>query len=218
MSANAEQHEAEISENTMVGAIHNELDKLLCQGIIKSDLNKLKTAGLHTVEQVSMCTKKDLCAIKGFSENKAMAILHQALKIVPMGNYRFVMLFLKHSSGFRTATDYHKARSEMVRITTGSKEFDRMLAGGIETGSITELFGEFRTGKSQLCMTLAVTSQLPVELGGAEGKCLYIDTEGTFRPERLLAISERYGLSGKDVLDNVAVARAFSTDHQVKQN
>ena len=105
----------------------------------------------------------------------------------------------------------------MVRITTGSKEFDRMLAGGIETGSITELFGEFRTGKSQLCMTLAVTAQLPVDLGGGEGKCLYIDTEGTFRPERLLAISERYGLSGKDVLDNVAVARAFSTDHQVKK-
>ena len=104
----------------------------------------------------------------------------------------------------------------MVRITTGSKEFDRMLAGGIETGSITELFGEFRTGKSQLCMTLAVTAQLPVDLGGGEGKCLYIDTEGTFRPERLLAISERYGLSGKDVLDNVAVARAFSTDHQVR--
>ena len=103
----------------------------------------------------------------------------------------------------------------MVRITTGSKEFDRMLAGGIETGSITELFGEFRTGKSQLCMTLAVTCQLPVDLGGGEGKCLYIDTEGTFRPERLLAISERYGLSGKDVLDNVAVARAFSSDHQV---
>ncbi|CBY38360.1 unnamed protein product [Oikopleura dioica] len=201
MSASAEHHEAGTSENTMVGAIHNELDKLLCQGIIKSDLNKLKTAGLHTVEQVSMCTKKDLCAIKGFSENKAMAILHQSLKIVPMG--------------FRTATDYHKARSEMVRITTGSKEFDRMLAGGIETGSITELFGEFRTGKSQLCMTLAVTAQLPVDLGGGEGKALYIDTEGTFRPERLLAISERYGLSGKDVLDNVAVARAFSTDHQM---
>ena len=67
------------------GAVHNDLEKLLCQGIIKSDLNKLKSAGLHTVEQVSMCTKKDLIAIKGFSENKAMAILHQALKIVPMG-------------------------------------------------------------------------------------------------------------------------------------
>ena len=65
-----------------------------------------------------------------------------------------------------------------LQITTGSKELDKLLQGGIETGSITELFGEFRTGKSQLCHTLAVTCQLPVDMGGGEGKCLYIDTEG----------------------------------------
>lgn len=104
-----------------------------------------------------------------------------------------------------------------------------MLIGGVETGSITEIFGEFRTGKTQLCHTLAVTCQLPIDHGGGEGKCLYIDTEGTFRPERLLATAERYlyfgllvliifvnryGLSGPDVLDNVAYARAYNTDHQ----
>jgi DNA repair protein RAD51 len=128
------------------------------------------------------------------------------------------------------------------------------VAGGIETGSITELFGEFRTGKSQLCHTLAVTcqvcalacrtdcltavpcrtvvrprspailpaddifapfSQLPIDQGGGEGKCLYIDTEGTFRPERLVSIAERYQLSGADVLDNVAYARAYNSDHQM---
>ena len=86
--------------------------------------------------------------------------------------------------------------------------------GGIETGAITELFGEFRTGKSQLCHTLAVTCQLPVSMGGGEGKCLYIDTEGTFRPVRLLAVAERYGLNGEEVLDNVAYARAYNADHQ----
>ena len=79
----------------------------------------------------------------------------------------------------------------LFQVTTGSKELDKLLQGGIETGSITELFGEFRTGKSQLCHTLAVTCQLPIDMGGAEGKCLYIDTEGTFRPERLLATAER---------------------------
>lgn len=86
--------------------------------------------------------------------------------------------------------------------------------GGIETGSITELFGEFRTGKSQICHTVAVTCQLPVSMGGGEGKCLYIDTEGTFRPVRLLAVAERYGLNGEEVLDNVAYARAYNADHQ----
>lgn len=89
-------------------------------------------------------------------------------------------------------------------------------AGGIETGAITELFGEFRTGKSQLCHTLAVTCQLPVSMGGGEGKCLYIDTEGTFRPVRLLATAERYGLNGEEVLDNVAYARAYNADHQLQ--
>jgi DNA repair protein RAD51 len=76
------------------------------------------------------------------------------------------------------------------------------------------MFGEFRTGKSQLCHTLAVTCQLPVSMGGGEGKCLYIDTEGTFRPVRLLAVAERFGLNGEEVLDNIAYARAYNADHQ----
>jgi DNA repair protein RAD51 len=131
--------------------------------------------------------------------------------------------------GFQSATEVHARRSELVHITTGSKQLDALLGGvcfdycvnlthletgGIETGAITELFGEFRTGKSQICHTLAVTCQLPVSMGGGEGKCLYIDTEGTFRPVRLLAVAERYGLNGEEVLDNVAYARAYNADHQ----
>ena len=123
-----------------------------------------------------------------------------AMKIIPLG--------------FQSATEVHARRSELVHITTGSKNLDALLAGGIETGAITELFGEFRTGKSQICHTLAVTCQLPVNMGGGEGKCLYIDTEGTFRPERLLATAERFGLNGEEVLDNVAYARAYNADHQ----
>lgn len=101
-------------------------------------------------------------------------------------------------------------------MSTGSTELDKLLGGGIETGSITEMFGEFRTGKTQLCHTLAVTCQLPTNRGGGEGKCLYIDTEGTFRPERLLATAERFGLNGEEVLDNVAYARAYNSDHQTQ--
>lgn len=117
-------------------------------------------------------------------------------------------------NAFETARTFHVRRQDIVRITTGSSNVDKMLEGGIETGSITELFGEFRTGKSQLCMTLAVTCQLPTEMNGGEGKCMYIDTEGTFRSERCLAVAERFGLSGEDILDNIAVARAYSSDHQ----
>jgi len=78
-----------------------------------------------------------------------------------------------------------------------------VLIGGVETGSITEVFGEFRTGKTQLCHTLAVTCQLPIDHGGGEGKCLYIDTEGTFRPERLLAVAERLTINDKCIIQTV---------------
>ena len=78
------------------------------------------------------------------------------------------------------------------------------------------LLGEFRTGKTQLCHTLCVTCQLPLDQGGAEGKAIYVDTEGCFRPERLTAIAERFGLNPEDVLDNVAVARAHNSEHQME--
>jgi len=115
---------------------------------------------------------------------------------------------------FTTASDLHKEREGLLQISTGSAELDKLLEGGMETGSITEIFGEFRTGKTQICHQLCVTCQLPLDQGGGEGKALFIDTEGTFRPERLLAVAERYGLSGEDVLDNVAYARAYNSDHQ----
>ncbi|GJQ66344.1 Rad51 [Trypoxylus dichotomus] len=176
--------------------------KLEGNGITSGDIKKLEEAGYHTVEAVAYAPKKHLLSIKGISEAKADKILAEAAKVVPMG--------------FTTATDIHQKRSEIIQLTTGSKELDRLLGGGIETGSITEIFGEFRTGKTQLCHTLAVTCQLPIEHNGGEGKCLYIDTEGTFRPERLLSVAERYKMSKQDVLDNVAYARAYNTDHQTQ--
>ncbi|KAI6068171.1 DNA repair protein RAD51-like protein 1 [Aix galericulata] len=161
-------------------------------GINANDVKKLEEAGYHTVESVAHAPKKELLNIKGISEAKAEKILAEAAKLVPMG--------------FTTATEFHQRRSEIIQITTGSKELDKLLQGGIETGSITELFGEFRTGKTQLCHTLAVTCQLPIDRGGGEGKAMYIDTEGTFRPERLLAVAERsFGVAV--VITNQVVAQ-----------
>lgn len=101
-------------------------------------------------------------------------------------------------------------------LSTGSRTLDELLKGGIETGSLTEIFGEFRTGKTQLCHTLCVTCQLPLDQGGGEGKAVYIDTEGTFRPQRLVAIAERFGLDPGDVLENVAYARAHNSEQQME--
>ncbi|XP_029636495.1 DNA repair protein RAD51 homolog 1 [Octopus sinensis] len=202
MSAQAESV-GEISEDAIEEAFGPlPLSKLEGQGISANDCKKLEEAGFYTVESVAFAPKKSFLNIKGISEAKADKILTEATKLVPMG--------------FTTATEFHQKRSEIIQVTTGSKELDKLLQGGIETGSITEIFGEFRTGKTQLCHTLAVTCQLPVDMGGGEGKALYVDTEGTFRPERLLAVADRYGLSGSDVLDNVAYARAYNSDHQTQ--
>ena len=91
-----------------------------------------------------------------------------------------------------------------------------MLGGGMESGSITEMFGEFRTGKTQMCLTLWVTCQLGIQQGGGAGMAMYIDTEGTFRPERLVEIAKRYELDEEQVLQNVAYARAYTSDQQNK--
>jgi DNA repair protein RAD51 len=161
--------------------------------------------------------RKALEQIKGISEQKASKLLAEGVYISVI----LTTLLTRSASklvpmGFTTATEMHQRRSELISITTGSKQLDTLLAGGIETGSITEIFGEFRTGKSQICHTLAVTCQLPFDMGGGEGKCLYIDTEGTFRPVRCLAVANRFGLSGEEVLDNVAYARAYNSDHQLE--
>ena len=170
------------------------------QGIAAGDIKKLQEGGFNTVEAIAFTTKKTLINVKGISEAKADKIMAAAAQLVPMG--------------FSSANDYNQLRKDMVYISTGSSELDKMLGGGIETGSCTEMFGEFRTGKTQLCHTLAVTCQLPIENGGGQGKCLWIDTEGTFRTERITPIAERFGLDPNDVMDNIAYARAYNSDHQ----
>lgn len=84
----------------------------------------------------------------------------------------------------------------------------KILGGGVESKSITEVYGEFRTGKSQLCHTLAVTSQLPKEMGGGNGKAVYIDTEGCFRAENIRRIAARFNMDPDAVLSNIIVGRA----------
>jgi DNA repair protein RAD51 len=145
-------------------------------------------------------TKKNLCAIKGLSEQKVDKILNVCNEIL--------------STGLQPSNIFLEKRKRLVRITTGSKELDTLLGGGFESNSLTELFGEFRTGKTQICHTLCVTCQLPRNEGGGEGKAIYIDTEGTFRPEKLAPIAERFGLDPKEVIENVFYARAYNSDHQ----
>ena len=118
--------------------------------------------------------------------------------------------------GFTDGVEYARKRSNVSYITTGSKSFDELLGGkGVESRSITEAFGAYGSGKTQVGSTLAVNVQLPIEKGGANGKCVFIDTEGTFRPVRIRQIAENLGANPEKVLKNILVARAFNSDHQI---
>lgn len=196
------QREEEVEEDEMDVQGVLRIEELETRGITAADVKKLKDAGHHTVQSVAYTPKKALITIKGITEAKAEKLLAAATQLIPMG--------------FCTAADVSRERETLIKITTGCKDLDTLLEGGIETGSITEMFGEFRTGKTQLCHQLLVTCQMAQEDGGAAGKAMMIDTEGTFRPERIKAIAERYGLDPDDVLDNIAHARAYTTDHQMQ--
>ena len=102
----------------------------------------------------------------------------------------------------------------MLRCTTGSERLDEILGGGVETQALTELIGEYGTGKTQLCMMLAVTAQLPPEEGGLGGNVAFIDTEGTFMPERIYQIAEARSLDPNKIANNILVARAYNSNHQ----
>lgn len=141
------------------------IDKLQEFNVNAADINKLKTAGVCTVKGLLMVTRKELLNIKGISDQKLDKMIEAAQKIEGLG--------------FSRGTDIALKRERIRRITTGSSNLDTLLKGGIESQSITEVFGEFRTGKTQLCHTLCVSAQLPAEFGGGHGKVAYIDTENT---------------------------------------
>ena len=176
------------------------IELLQDEGIQSADIKKLVEAGFNSLESVSYVPKKNLVVIKGLSEGKVDKIIKAVYDIL---QYKI-----------QPSTIALQERKKLTRITSGSKELDTLLGGGFESNSITELFGEFRTGKTQICHTLCVTCQLPKSDGGGEGKAIYIDTEGTFRPEKLASIAERFGLDPKETIENVYYARAYNSDHQ----
>lgn len=132
------------------------LDILAEHNVAANDIQKLTDAGFHTIESVAHATVRKLSEVRGLSEAKVLKLKEIVKQMVPMD--------------FKTAADALEDRKSLVTLTTGSTELDKLLEGGVETGSLTEVFGEFRTGKTQLCHTLCVTCQMPISDGGAEGK------------------------------------------------
>jgi len=180
-----------------------DIDVLQSHGINVADIKKLKTAGICTVKGIQMITKRKLCAIKGLSEAKVDKMKEAVLKICGA------------NAGFCTALQHSMNRRNVFRVGTGSMELNKLLGGGLESMAITEVFGEFRTGKTQLSHTLCITTQLPGE-NFSGGKVIYLDTENTFRPDRLRPIADRYNLDQDAVLDNVLYSRAYTSEQQME--
>lgn len=175
------------------------VDKLQDVGINVADLKKLKDAGYNTSQSIVFAMRKDLLSIKGLSDQKVDKIVEAARK--------------SSESGFVTCSQLVVRMKNRFKLSSGATKFDQMLGGGVESCALTELFGEFRCGKTQLCHSLAVMAQLPPNMGGANGKVIYIDTEGTFRPERIRQIAEAKGVSPDAAMDNICYARCYTSEH-----
>ncbi len=171
-------------------------------GIGPAAIAKLESAGVYDLMGVAVLSPPALSELTGLGEAVCRKAIQAARNMLDLG--------------FVDASEYERRREDINFITTGSRNLNNLLGGrGIESKAITEVFGAFGSGKTQFALSAAVNVQLPKEQGGANGKAVYIDTEGTFRPERVKQYAEGVGADPNKVLKNIFVARAFNSDHQI---
>jgi len=175
-------------------------------GVGPKTAQKLREAGIYTLTDLAMASIHELVEKVGIGEETARKLIEAAEEAIGFG--------------FESAFDYYEKRKNIEKITTGSKALDELMGGGVETQALIEAFGEFGSGKTQLGHQLSVNVQLPKEKGGLSepdkpAKAVYIDTEGTFRPERIEQMATAVGLDPKEALKNIFYVKAFNTDHQI---
>lgn len=186
MSKKAEKKEITIMELPGVGAATAE---------------KLKEAGFDNLMAIAVSSPGELVEIAGVGEGVAKRIINVARNNLDMG--------------FETGEDLLKKRQEVQKICSGSKMLNGLIGGGFETGSISETYGPFGSGKTALAHHLAVSVQLPKEKGGLGGVAVWIDTESTFRPERIVQIAKAMKMDPTECLRNIRCVRAYNSDHQM---
>src|SRR3989338_1020627 len=176
------------------------MEKLSLQdlpGVGAATAEKLEQAGYRDLISIAVATIGELVETTGVTETVARKMINAARDSMKMG--------------FETGTEMLRKRQAVAKISTGSNSFNTLLGGGFETGAITECFGEFGSGKTQVGHSLAVQTlkQEP------DATIVYIDTENTFRPERIQQFAEDSGLYIEEVLEKIMVARAYNSDHQM---
>jgi DNA repair protein RadA len=163
--------------------------------------NKLKEAGFDSIEAVAVAPIRELVDKAGLESSVATKIVRAARQTIHIE--------------LLTAKQLYDKRQSMLRLSTGSENLNKLLGGGLETQALTEFIGEFGTGKTQLCMTFCITTQLPTEQGGLNAKVLFLDSEGTFAPQRIHQIAQAMSLDPDKILEGVFIARTYNSDHQV---
>ena len=166
-------------------------------GIGPATLEKLQIAGYSDLLSIAVATPGELVGATEMSEQTAKKVIAVARSNLEMG--------------FQSGDEVLKKRELIQKITTGSTELDKLFTGGIETGALTEVYGQYGSGKSQLAHVLAVRAQLL----NPDAYVVFLDTEGTFRPERVVAVAKGLGLDTDTILKHIKVARAFNSDHQM---
>ena len=177
-------------------------------GVGPATAEKLREAGFNSIEAIAVASPGELGSCADVGEATASKIIAAARVAADIGH-------------FETGDQVLERRRHIGKLTTGSKNFNDLLGGGMETQSIVELYGEFGSGKTQVAHQLAVNVQLPLEMGGLNGSAIIIDTENTFRPERIAQMVE--GLPAfedkvwnpEEFLRNLHVARAYNSNHQM---
>ena len=171
-------------------------------GVGEATAEKLRENGFDDIMTLAVASPKDLSDLAGIAEGSAIKIIASARKFADVGN-------------FETGEQILERRKDVTKLSTGSKNLDNLLGGGLETQSITEFFGEFGSGKTQIMHQLAVNCTRPLEEGGFNSDVLIIDTEKTFRPERIIQMSKFRGADPDEVLKRIHVARAYNSHHQI---
>ncbi|MFB6139882.1 MAG: DNA repair and recombination protein RadA, partial [Halosimplex sp.] len=200
-------------------------------GVGPATAEKLRENGFDGYQGIAVASPGELSNTADIGESSAADIINAARDAADIG-------------GFETGATVLERREQIGKLSWGVDEVDDLLGGGIETQSITEVYGEFGAGKSQVTHQISVTVQLPREHGGLEGSAMFIDSEDTFRPERIEqmvkglsdeiledsmvlhgVVEEEEAADATDeqllddlveaMLDNIHVAKAFNSNHQI---
>ena len=171
-------------------------------GVGPATAEKLKEAGFDDLLAIAVMSPTELAEQAELGEAVSSKIIQGAKKLANIG-------------GFLSGSKLLDRRKQVLKLSSGSSALDELLGGGFETQSICEVFGEFGSGKTQIGHQLAVNTLLPLDKGGLAGEVFYIDTEDTFRPERIAQMAEAIGMDPEDALERIHVARAYNSAHQM---